>query len=89
MISANYQIDNGTAQAEKIDNVYVFVNSHPVKEYDVAFEFDFTPIGYTQSRPMSNYYRNVVKAAYRKDEGKSFDGILFNDVGKHKAIKFK
>lgn len=80
----------GHAQVEAIDNVYVFVNSKPTMLYDTVFKFYFTAVTHNQTRPLKNYYKNVVKSAYKKDEGKAFEGILFSsDDGYHYAINFK
>lgn len=91
LASANYSIDSkALAEVEKIDNVYVFVNSKPTTPYDTVFQFYFAAVTYQQTRPLANFYKNVVKSGYKKDEGKPFDGILFSSSdGYHYAIKFK
>jgi hypothetical protein len=90
LISFNQETNRGSAQTNKIDNVYLFVNSIPTVPYDTVFKFKFTAIAGVQISPPVNYYKNVVKAAYKKDEGKEFDGVIFNsNDGYHQAIKFK
>lgn len=79
----------GNAEVEKIDNVYVFINSKPTIHYDTIFKFYTKPISYNQLYPLIKYYKSVVKSAYKKDEEKPFDGILFSsNDGYHYAIRF-
>lgn len=81
--------DMSLARAQKMSGKYVFINSEPINEYDVAFEIKgFTLGNWDTPDEMANY---VVKNALKisgKDH-KDFDGVVIGSGKMDIAIKFK
>ncbi|HLO59231.1 MAG TPA: hypothetical protein VK179_10845 [Bacteroidales bacterium] len=88
--SMNHQDkDLSLSRVQKMSGKYVFINSEPINEYEVAFEIKGFTLGHFDTPDeISNF---VVKNALKisgKDH-KDFDGVIIGSGKVDIAIKFK